>query len=214
VNAPRANALAFVATVLAAVLGTGCASRGTAPTAQGGRSLIVLLPQSEGEPASLVTVSNAAGRIELREPFHSTEVAGSVAPPPPAALAEADVEREFGDLLATLPAAPQRYQLYFRLDSPELTDESRALVPMVLKAVADRPVPDVTVIGHTDTTGNSASNYRLGLARAGTVRDLLADVGLDPAMVEVQSHGETDLLVSTPDGTAEPRNRRVEITVK
>lgn len=213
-NANRARALALGVAILAAVDATGCASRRTVPSAQAGRSLVVLLPQSEGEPASLVTVSNAAGRVELREPFHSTDVAGNAAPPPPVALPEADVEREFGDLLAALPAAPQRYQLYFRLDSPELTAESRALVPMVLKAVADRPVPDVTVIGHTDTTGNPGSNDRLGLARAGTVRDLLAAAGLDPAMVEVRSHGETDLLVSTPDGTAEPRNRRVEITVK
>jgi outer membrane protein OmpA-like peptidoglycan-associated protein len=38
--------------------------------------------------------------------------------------------------------------------------------------------------------------------------------GLDASTVEVTSHGETDLLVKTPDETPEPRNRRVEIAVR
>jgi outer membrane protein OmpA-like peptidoglycan-associated protein len=33
-------------------------------------------------------------------------------------------------------------------------------------------------------------------------------------MIEVRSHGERDLLVQTPDGAREPRNRRVEISVR
>jgi outer membrane protein OmpA-like peptidoglycan-associated protein len=33
-------------------------------------------------------------------------------------------------------------------------------------------------------------------------------------MIEVASHGEADLLVHTPDETPEPRNRRVDITVR
>jgi outer membrane protein OmpA-like peptidoglycan-associated protein len=33
-------------------------------------------------------------------------------------------------------------------------------------------------------------------------------------MIEVASHGEGDLLVHTPDETPEPRNRRVDISVR
>jgi outer membrane protein OmpA-like peptidoglycan-associated protein len=32
--------------------------------------------------------------------------------------------------------------------------------------------------------------------------------------VDVASHGETNLLVPTPDDTAEAKNRRVEVTVR
>ena len=32
--------------------------------------------------------------------------------------------------------------------------------------------------------------------------------------IEATTHGEADLLVKTPDNTPEPRNRRVEITVR
>jgi outer membrane protein OmpA-like peptidoglycan-associated protein len=46
------------------------------------------------------------------------------------------------------------------------------------------------------------------------VRKLLVDAGLDPARIEVSSLGESDLLVSTKDEAPEPRNRRVDITVR
>jgi outer membrane protein OmpA-like peptidoglycan-associated protein len=52
------------------------------------------------------------------------------------------------------------------------------------------------------------------MKRALTVRALLVEAGLDPALIEVSSLGESDLLVKTPDDTPEPRNRRVDITVR
>jgi outer membrane protein OmpA-like peptidoglycan-associated protein len=46
------------------------------------------------------------------------------------------------------------------------------------------------------------------------VRDLLVAEGIDPAMIQVTSHGEENPLVPTEDEVAEPRNRRVEVTVR
>jgi len=43
---------------------------------------------------------------------------------------------------------------------------------------------------------------------------MLIEVGLDASLIETTSHGEADLLVPTADNVAEPRNRRVEITVR
>ena len=66
----------------------------------------------------------------------------------------------------------------------------------------------------TDTMGEAKSNLALGLRRANAVRSILVQAGLPPATVDVTSHGEADLLVKTRDNTPEPRNRRVEITVR
>ena len=55
---------------------------------------------------------------------------------------------------------------------------------------------------------------RLDIPRARAVRTLLLKVGLDAKLIEIESHGERDLLRKTPDNTAEPRNRRVEITIR
>jgi peptidoglycan-associated lipoprotein len=77
-----------------------------------------------------------------------------------------------------------------------------------------RPAPDVSVIGHTDTTGEADPNVALGMRRATLIRDLLVKTGLDPGQVDVASHGEADLLVPTPDNTEEAKNRRVEVIVR
>jgi outer membrane protein OmpA-like peptidoglycan-associated protein len=75
-------------------------------------------------------------------------------------------------------------------------------------------VPDVLVVGHTDTTGGRATNFALGLRRATSVRNLLRQTGLDAGSIDVVSHGESEPLVPTADGIFEPKNRRVEITVR
>jgi outer membrane protein OmpA-like peptidoglycan-associated protein len=46
------------------------------------------------------------------------------------------------------------------------------------------------------------------------VRGVLLEAGLDSTALEVTSHGESDLLVRTADGVFEPRNRRVDISVR
>jgi outer membrane protein OmpA-like peptidoglycan-associated protein len=62
--------------------------------------------------------------------------------------------------------------------------------------------------------GDRRSNVALGLKRAQAVRAILVKAGLPPSLVDVTSHGEGDLLIKTRDNTPEPRNRRVEITVR
>ena len=69
-------------------------------------------------------------------------------------------------------------------------------------------------MGHTDTTGDQRSNYALGLERANTVRGLLTSVGVDASLIDVSSHGESELRIRTADDVLEPRNRRVEISVR
>ena len=68
--------------------------------------------------------------------------------------------------------------------------------------------------GHTDTTGNAQNNAELGMRRANVVRSMLVQTGLSTLMIDVRSHGEAELLVPTADNVSEPRNRRVEITVR
>jgi outer membrane protein OmpA-like peptidoglycan-associated protein len=84
----------------------------------------------------------------------------------------------------------------------------------VRQAVKGYPAAEVVVIGHTDTTGSRNSNVELGLRRASAVRSLLVQTGISTLQIETRSHGEAELLVKTGDNVSEPRNRRVEITVR
>jgi OmpA-OmpF porin, OOP family len=64
--------------------------------------------------------------------------------------------------------------------------------------------------GHTDTVGSPALNQTLSERRAEAVVSYLSSkYGISPSRLQAVGMGEQGLLVSTPDQTAEPRNRRV-----
>jgi outer membrane protein OmpA-like peptidoglycan-associated protein len=208
--APRVPVL--MAMLVVAGLVSACATR------SGGRQrpgdvLVVLLPDTDTGNVGRIVVSNPEGSTELTTAWASTRVSMSQAPQI-RTLSESEVKRRFGDVIATLPPPPRHFVLNFQFDSEELTDQSRRLLQDVRQSVKAYPAPDIVVIGHTDTTGSRDSNVELGLRRANAVRSLLVQAGLSTLAIETRSHGEAELLVRTGDNVSEPRNRRVEITVR
>jgi outer membrane protein OmpA-like peptidoglycan-associated protein len=211
-----ANARRFVVGVLAALI-TGCGPKqvaGPSPKPRPTHAMVVLLSDAETGATGRIVVSNQAGSVDIGGPRESTNATSAERPSPIKTLSQAEIDRLFGDAISALPPAPQHFTLFFRFQSDALTDESRALVPQILRAVKDRPDPEVAIVGHTDTMGMPPANVGLGLKRARMVRALLVDAGLAASTIDVMSHGEGDPLIPTPNDTPEPRNRRVEISVK
>lgn len=206
--------IAIVLATLAATLATACGPRRIAGPSRPGDEMIVLLPDTEDGKVGRALVSNPSGSTDLASEREATQVATNQPPGSTSTLSEGDVKRIFGSALSALPPPPRRFTLNFQFESDELTAEARALVPDILQTVTEHVVPDVVVIGHTDTMGTGEANFKLGLKRAMTVRNLLVHGGLDPSAVDATSHGEEDLLIQTADETPEPRNRRVEIAVR
>jgi outer membrane protein OmpA-like peptidoglycan-associated protein len=104
--------------------------------------------------------------------------------------------------------------LYFKHDSTELTEKSLAMMQDVMRTIRERAPVDISVVGHTDTVGDRPYNYRLSLKRAKAIAALLIAKGVDPSILEITSHGKDNPLVPTGDQVHEPRNRRVEVTVR
>jgi outer membrane protein OmpA-like peptidoglycan-associated protein len=211
---PRLSALLAVTTC--AVMTIACAPRQARVPGSASKeaTLVVLLPDPATGIVGRASASNKAGSADLAKAGDATLVPIGKGPSRVKTMSQPELEKQFGELLSALPPAPQYFTLFFRFESDELTAESRALVPDVLKAVKGRPAPEVIVTGHTDTTGSAASNLELGMKRAMMVRALLVEAGLDSTAIETVSHGEAVLLVKTPDDTYESRNRRVEITIR
>jgi OmpA family len=210
----RLRRAAALTAAIGIVSAWACGPKRTGRPARSGPDLVVMLPDPDTGETGRVVVSNPSGKAELDAPRESIRIMSNRGPSAVTVMTETEIKRIFGDILEALPPPPQHYTLNFRFESDELTDESRALVPEILKVVKGRPLPEVAVVGHTDTTGTSATNFELGLKRANMVRALLIDAGLSPSFIEVTSHGEADLLVRTADDVLEPRNRRVEITIR
>lgn len=203
----------FWLAIAAVTIATACGPKRVSGPVRPGQDLIVLLPDSDTQSTGGARVSNQFGAVDLAAERDAAVVARSRGPVL-TKLSAADVKSVFGDALSALPPAPRRFTVYFRFESDALTDQSQALIPEILAAVKGHAVPDVAVVGHTDTTGSQLTNYGFGLKRAMMVRNILVKAGLSGSAIDVTSVGELDPLVKTADNTPEPRNRRVEIAVR
>ena len=173
-------------------------------------SYAVLLDNIDGT-VGVITVTGAKGAVIVDRMAQGALLDGGGQP---FAVEEGRIRRDFGAALSTRPLEPVAFLLYFEAGGARLTAESQALIPKVLEAAKGRPSPDVSVIGHTDTEGDADGNEKLGLQRAQAIAKLLTEAGLAVQEMTIASHGERNLLVQTPDNTAEAKNRRVEISIR
>lgn len=194
----------LLAALIVGIVSSGCGSLR--------RDEVILLPGKDGHTGSVV-VSNSSGQVVLDKAYASAKTGGNsiVAG---ASSAEA-VSKDFGATLAVQPPRPASYLVYFETGSDRLTGESVRAIEGILADIAKRPSPEVVVIGHTDTVGRvGIRNDELSKQRAEVVRTLLIKQGIPADSISVEGRGSRELLVPTADNTDEPRNRRVEITVR
>jgi OmpA-OmpF porin, OOP family len=184
-----------------------------APAAPSARSdLVVLLPGRDGKVGAVVV--QEGGRETVLNTAYATVQTGASGQLEAGQATPDQVRAIFGDALAAEPPRPVTFVLYFVEATDQFTPESQALVDQVLVAIASRPAPELTVAGHTDAVGTDQYNDALSLRRAERVRVLLIARGIAPDRIRAIGRGKREPRVTTPDGVAEPRNRRVEITVR
>ena len=178
-----------------------------------GDELVVVLPGPNGKVGTVV-VERGGERVLLNQAFAASRIV-SGSSPQAQRLEESDARREFGTAMAALPGRPKSFLLYFLEGTDEFTPESQIELERMLSELRQQGAPDdVMVIGHTDRVGNLQFNDRLSLQRAERVRGELVKLGIAEARVQIAGRGEREPLVPTDDEVAEPRNRRVEISVR
>lgn len=174
------------------------------------KGAVTLLPGEAGAKVGAMAVfdpKNGAELGSLTVENTQTALKGKFAAKP------ADPTR-YAALIDALPPPVAHFTLNFIEGTTDLTPDSQAELQKVFAEIARRPGAEVLITGHTDTVGSETDNDALSLRRAGDVRAALIAQGLSPAISRAVGRGERELLVPTPDNTAEPRNRRVEITVR
>jgi len=202
----------FVLPLALLLLAAACAST-PKPPPPASPDLIVLLPDDKGKTGAII-VSGAGVERRLDQPGQTVTVEAGSPPGLPTVTSGQEVHAIAGPALAALPKPPAKFIFYFKHDSVNLTPESQALLKKVLETIRDLAPVDVSVVGHTDTVGKKGYNYALSLKRAKAVASILIEQGIDPSVLNITSHGKDNPLVPTGDQVTEPRNRRVEITVR
>ena len=178
--------------------------------------MVVLLPGADGKTGALVvthagheaTLDNAYATARVKDPGQLER-----------SQADATAVREaFAPALSAQPPRPVTFTLYFLGDSDNFTPESKVELQKIFPEIAAHPAPEIVVIGHTDRVGTVPYNDALSLRRAERVRNdlvqYLRQVGIAPERITVAGRGEREPIVPTEDEVVEPRNRRVEFTVR
>ncbi|MES2948437.1 MAG: OmpA family protein [Pseudomonadota bacterium] len=191
---------ATLAVLLSALL-TACA---------GPQSYVALLPSPDGSLGKVV-VQGQRGEQLLVRAQQGALLDGSKSP---FDVSAEQLQRDFAAAMKARPALPEQFLLYFETGGSELTAESRALLQRIVERAQARTSVDMSVIGHSDTQGSADTNEALALQRATAIAEQLRGLGLVDTVMAIESHGERNLLLATPDDTPEPRNRRVEITLR
>jgi outer membrane protein OmpA-like peptidoglycan-associated protein len=199
--------LKFLAFLLLAALAAGCAC---APGK--GSELFAVVPAPDGHIGAIVVRAAGPDRV-INSAYGSERIAANGARTS-GTLSEAQLRETFGPTLAALPGKPANFMLYFLEGKDELTPESKLELEKVFAELKRRPLPDIVVIGHTDTVGNLPYNDRLSLARAERLREMMIALGIPADHIEAAGRGKRELLIPTEDSISEPRNRRVEINVR
>ena len=173
--------------------------------------IVVVLPSPDGHTGTVV-VQRGGERLVLNQPFAASRI--SAGQSELTRLSDAEVRQSFGAALKALPALPTKFLLYFVTATDELTEASKKELKQILAELKQRPVPDIMVVGHTDTVGELETNDLLSAQRAERVKGYLIEIGIPAAQIQTAGRGKREPLVPTADNIDEPRNRRVEINVR
>ena len=194
------------AILLAALFASACAEPRL------GKNLVIVLPDENGKVGA-VEFDDGKNKVLLDKALSAAKVTSS-GTVESVDVTQKDVDDIFKATLASLPAIPKRFRLYFEGDSAILTDASREDFEKVFGNIANRPAYEVEVTGHTDRVGDAKYNETLSIRRATAIRDKLVERGIKAELIFVYGRGENDLLVRTEDNRHEALNRRVEIMVR
>jgi outer membrane protein OmpA-like peptidoglycan-associated protein len=198
--------------LLIAILSAAACARTPLVTRPPSPDLVVILPARDGAVGA-VTVKHGTEERTLERAQEAARISGA-GRLEVGQVTEREIREVFGAALDAQPARPVLFRLFFVFGTDALTPESMQVLSQVSGEVARRPAAEVIVIGHTDRVGSDQQNDALSLQRAERIRQELVGLGIATERIQTVGRGEREPLVPTDDEVAEPRNRRVEITVR
>ena len=102
----------------------------------------------------------------------------------------------------------------FDTGSATIRPQLRSVLDPFATSLQGDPAAQITIVGHTDSTGSDAVNNPLSVERAQSVRDYLAARGVSPTRVETAGHGEREPIADNSTEAGRAKNRRVEIFLR
>jgi len=102
----------------------------------------------------------------------------------------------------------------FDTGSATIKPQMRSVLDTFAQTLQGDPNAQLTIVGHTDSTGSPAVNNPLSVERAQSVRDYLAARGVSPTRVRTEGHGEREPIADNSSDAGRAKNRRVEMFLR
>ena len=123
---------------------------------------------------------------------------------------QVEVERVREDLLKLTLAN----EVSFDVDSAVVKPAFQPTLVKVAEVLTRYQDNQVTIVGHTDSTGSDAHNLWLSERRAAAVLAELKRLGVPASRLQALGHGESEPRASNATASGREQNRRVEILLQ
>ncbi|MCK4232489.1 OmpA family protein, partial [candidate division WOR-3 bacterium] len=115
---------------------------------------------------------------------------------------------------AQVPPPPIAFRsIYFGRGEAGLSTQDYAPLKEAVGVLKAHPEIKIQLNGYADSVGDAASNQKLSLRRAQSVRDFLISHGISPDRIKVVGYGESNPRGDNRTHTGRDLNRRVDIVV-
>ena len=120
----------------------------------------------------------------------------------------AGVDRQGDQIKLTMPAA-----VTFATNSATLSAQAQNSLSQAAQTLATYTDTTITIVGHTDNTGNDAINNPLSYNRAQSVANYLNQHGVAANRMSVSGQGSRQPVADNSTEAGRAQNRRVEILI-
>ncbi|MFB3904495.1 MAG: OmpA family protein [Acidobacteriota bacterium] len=103
------------------------------------------------------------------------------------------------------------YGINFDTDSAVIREESKPTLDRIVSVLKSKADWQMTIEGHTDSTGTAAHNQTLSENRAKSVRDFLTAAGIAATRLKAAGFGATKPVAGNETELGRAQNRRVEL---
>ena len=102
------------------------------------------------------------------------------------------------------------YGITFDVGKSVIKPESMGEINRIVQLITENPTLKFSVEGHTDSTGNAASNQTLSEARSKSIVDKLVEMGIAADRLTSSGKGQTTPIADNATDEGRVKNRRVE----
>lgn len=104
--------------------------------------------------------------------------------------------------------------IYFERTKPTVLPVSYASIQKLADVLLRHPSMSISILGHTDNTGDKKANKQLSEKRAEAIKSILIEKGIQSQRIKALGYGDTAPIAPNDTEENKRKNRRVEVKIE